>query len=704
MNKYKYVGIAVLAIFVVLIALQIRKVSVSTSDAASGSTISEQRAKVKHKNVKNGPAKEKFPEVKLSKKSRQKEAITELGDKLPEVAAWYDLSASNLENELLSDSSLWVDEEGQLLYIEEISDTSSTDQATTQPITTLDPNGAVIPDTGIFPDNQTFLLHSSPNSKKRIYLDFDGYPSSARFPAFDLDGNPSLFNTEELQYIQKVWQIVAEDFIPFDIDVTTEAPTQDLLTRSSLSDEYYGAWALITSPSFDSTIACGCGGFAYLSAFFKFTIDATYPVSATTYTKSYVPPGSLWSGNKSVNSVASTTSHELGHALGFMHKGILPDMPYYSGHGGNIPLELTSWGPIMGSASIRNLTQWSKGEYPNAKGDAYYGMADEIRGLASYLGYYPDDTGNTISSAKPLAASGSSMSAYGVIEQATDVDVYSFDTEGGVISLMATPALFGPNLDIKMELLDGQGNVIANDNSVSDIKATISLTLQAGNYYVTIDGVGKPATSTDPGYSDYGSLGQYKISGEISTMVANQSPLAVMNASPTTGTAPLTVAFDASQSSDPDGTIASYAWDFGDGTTSTGVTTSHLYTTAGTFTPKLTVTDNGGQSHSVSTNIVVSSSTVTPITAPANLKTSAQGKVVTLKWVDKSLNEEGFYIERAVKTITPVYERVGEVTANSILFTETLTTANTYLYRVQAFNKTTNTTSSYSNVASRRVR
>jgi PKD repeat protein len=56
----------------------------------------------------------------------------------------------------------------------------------------------------------------------------------------------------------------------------------------------------------------------------------------------------------------------------------------------------------------------------------------------------------------------------------------------------------------------------------------------------------------------------------------------------------LTCSFDGSGSSDPDGTITSYAWNFGDGTTGSGPTVSHTYATAGTYPITLTVTDNGG--------------------------------------------------------------------------------------------------------------
>jgi serine protease len=74
-----------------------------------------------------------------------------------------------------------------------------------------------------------------------------------------------------------------------------------------------------------------------------------------------------------------------------------------------------------------------------------------------------------------------------------------------------------------------------------------------------------------------------------------QPPTAVFAATPEIGSAPLEVAFDASASSDPDGTVTDYRWAFGDGAVGSGAIASHTYSAAGEYAVTLTVTDNSGR-------------------------------------------------------------------------------------------------------------
>ncbi len=90
-------------------------------------------------------------------------------------------------------------------------------------------------------------------------------------------------------------------------------------------------------------------------------------------------------------------------------------------------------------------------------------------------------------------------------------------------------------------------------------------------------------------------------------------PAAVISSSTTTGLAPLTVTFDASSST---GAIASYQWDFGDGSTATGNTAAHIYTTAGAYAAKLTVTNATGLTSTASTTVTVTAPVIEPALPP----------------------------------------------------------------------------------------
>lgn len=89
------------------------------------------------------------------------------------------------------------------------------------------------------------------------------------------------------------------------------------------------------------------------------------------------------------------------------------------------------------------------------------------------------------------------------------------------------------------------------------------------------------------------------------TAIPNLAPTASFTATPTSGEAPLAVAFGASSSADTDGSIVSYAWDFGDGATDTGMTATHTYTAAANRTATLTVTDDQGATATATRAITV---------------------------------------------------------------------------------------------------
>lgn len=92
----------------------------------------------------------------------------------------------------------------------------------------------------------------------------------------------------------------------------------------------------------------------------------------------------------------------------------------------------------------------------------------------------------------------------------------------------------------------------------------------------------------------------------------NKTPIAVMEFTPTFGEVPLTVHFSAASSTDPDGQIVSYVWDFGDGTQGIGIFAEHEYTKTGSFVVTLTVTDDKGASSSTQGTVLVIESSAPP--------------------------------------------------------------------------------------------
>ncbi|WP_375324239.1 PKD domain-containing protein [Flagellimonas sp. GZD32] len=134
----------------------------------------------------------------------------------------------------------------------------------------------------------------------------------------------------------------------------------------------------------------------------------------------------------------------------------------------------------------------------------------------------------------------------------------------------------------------------------------------------------------------------------VAEVGGNLAPVAVATATPETGDAPLQVTFTGSNSTD-DGTIVSYAWDFGDGNSSTEADPTHNYMNSGNFTAILTVTDNQGLSSTANIMIQVTEAggnlapvavaTATPETGDAPLQvtfigsnSTDDGTIVSYAW------------------------------------------------------------------------
>lgn len=342
-----------------------------------------------------------------------------------------------------------------------------------------------------FPLADTFTLHSLPTATKRIYLDFDGHVTSNTLwqtffgygtintPAFSLDSDYGAFNDSEKAAIQDIWSRVAEDFLPFAVDVTTEDPGIDSLLNTGGSDTSWGIRVVVGG---DGAWLGSAAGVAVKGGFGE--SDGSPAFAFADQWWKTIP-----------NEVAQCISHETGHTLGLSHDG----PGYYGGHGTGA----TSWVPIMGSGN-KAIDQWSKGEYSGAS-NKEDDLAIITTTQGNGFGYRADDHGNTTGDATVV----SGTTVRGIIETNTDVDLFSFNTTGS-INVTISPAALGANLDILAEILDSNGSVVQTSNPIGALNASFNFSAAAGTYYLRVQGTGQ-GDPLGTGYTKYASLGQYTV-------------------------------------------------------------------------------------------------------------------------------------------------------------------------------------------------
>lgn len=430
--------------------------------------------------------------VELPRPVRGATAIRLLGDQFDEAAALNDVTEADLVDLLRTDPTAWVDRGGAVFFKDESARAPAEDPVSAEA-----------------PLAQTFLLHSKPDSQRTIYLDFDGGAASGTAwhasyaatpttqPAWDPSGNGAAFDSAELTKIQTIWQSVAEDFAPFDVDVTTADPGTSGILRTSAGDPAFGSHVLVT-PSAGATdaICGGCGGVAYLNVFD--TVNGNSGGAAGDgygyMQPAWVFPQQL--GNSPKN-IAEAVSHEVGHNVGLSHDANATQ-GYDEGHG--------AWAPIMGVGYNQPISQWSQGDYDGADNPE-----DDVAKIRSVIGARADEAGTGIAGAPAVPAGPAHISTR------TDVDTYLLGTCSGSVNVDATPESFA-NLDIQITLRDATGQAVATANPVSartsvsaasGMSASLTRTVASGTYYVSVDGVGNGPWST--GYDDYGSLGAYTL-------------------------------------------------------------------------------------------------------------------------------------------------------------------------------------------------
>lgn len=427
----------------------------------------------------------------LEEPMRGRKAIEGLGEQLAVAAARSDLRPAELRTLLRTDSAVWVDPQGAVFYVDPAH--GAADGA--------DGPGVQRSQAQTAPLSETFQLHSNPGASRTILLDFDGAyvdgtawnaqsgVTPATHPAWDPSGDGAGFNDRERQLVQQVWAMVAEDYAPFDVDVTTEDLGLDRIERSSSSDAVYGTRVLVT-PSDDPFLKiCNrqCGGVAYLNV---------YDHVGSGYQPSWVFPQAL---GDSAKNIAEAATHEAGHNLGLEHDGGAT-FDYYTGHG--------VWAPIMGVGYGRPLVQWSAGSYSGANNGQ-----DDLAILTGYLGKRQDEAAGSVD------APGMLPDGEAVISTPADVDAFVLGscTADAVVSVQ--PTALAPNLDIRATLVDAVGVERVVDAPVSGFgdgtTATglgASLSVPAGDEWVlTVDGVGEGSWAGG-GYDDYASLGAYTVS------------------------------------------------------------------------------------------------------------------------------------------------------------------------------------------------
>jgi hypothetical protein len=325
----------------------------------------------------------------------------------------------------------------------------------------------------------TTAFQSRPGAPTVIYCDFDG--ETVNQPDWSEDEIIAAPADLSSLQISRILEMVAEDFAPFDVNVTNVRSVFD----NTDSDKRVMA---VSTPTDDASP--GSGGVAFMDSFVDDLV--------------------CWNFNlNDVISAADTISHEVGHTLNLEHDGYEGSdgrEEYYEGHSAGKEF----WVPIMGSAYSPTISQWSKGEYYNANQ-----TEDDLVIISeSGISFRSDDYGNSSATAHPVTLAQQMITLGGVISQHNDIDVFTINfTDLGSLRFESKGDTVSTNLDVRMRIYDSSNTLLTDYNSDETKGAATDLLLQAGTYEVWIEGdsAGSPTSNPPTGWTDYGSLGDYNL-------------------------------------------------------------------------------------------------------------------------------------------------------------------------------------------------
>jgi PKD repeat protein len=206
------------------------------------------------------------------------------------------------------------------------------------------------------------------------------------------------------------------------------------------------------------------------------------------------------------------------------------------------------------------------------------------------------------------------------LQPAAAVTVHVTSANGSPLSIVAVNILLGESV-IASRFTNAQGDAAFGALAPGDYSAQVIDPLQRTDKINTapVTAVASEDTTVALHLDDVGP--------------PNELPTAAFTSTPSSGDAPLDVGFDATSSTDSDGSIETYNWVFGDGDVGTGVTARHTYDAPGTYMVLLTITDNAGGQATVQGEIDVTgpggSTTTTTTTAEPTTSTSTTSTSTT---------------------------------------------------------------------------